>query len=366
MITAGVGGPITGKGADLFIIDDPVKNAEEALSENTREGAWQWYLSTAFTRLEPAGVIILIMTRWHVDDLAGRLLAQAQDGGEQWEVFNLPALAGEGDPLGRAPGEALWPERYDAAELARIRAAQGLFWFEAMYQQSPILPEGNLFNRGWFRSLVDNGRTYTLDTGKSWDHAECWRFAAVDPAASEKQTADYTAIGTFVATPANDLLVLDVVRERIPLEGIIPRLKRVCETYRPRFVIFEATGFQQALVGQAQRTEGMPAIKQVLPEGKGKLVRATPALIRAESGQLFLLHQAPWVKAFVEECVRFTGLDDPHDDQVDVLAYAALELQRGIYKAPKPLDEDRPAFRSPLEMFNAGPSDALRRVYGIR
>jgi predicted phage terminase large subunit-like protein len=367
MITAGVGGPITGRGADLLIIDDPIKNAEEAFSENCREAAWHWFVSTAYTRLEPGGAVILIMTRWHVDDLAGRLLAAANEGGERWEVLNLAALAEEGDLLGRRPGEALWPERYPADELAKIRQAQGQFWFEAMYQQSPILPEGNLFKRGWFRAFADKGGVYTLDSGKAWDHRETWSFIVVDPAASEKETADFTAIGTFVVTPDNDLLVLDMVRERMGLEAIVPRLKQLCDRYTPRYVVFEASGFQQALVAQARRLPGMPAVKEVLPQGKGKLPRATPALIRAESGQLFLLDKAPWVGPFLEEVVRFTGLNDPHDDQVDVLAYAALELQRPLHVSPEPVDEPRRPVTDMLDIDGtlerlgpAGPSGGYR------
>jgi predicted phage terminase large subunit-like protein len=336
MVTAGVGGPITGKGADLLVIDDPVKNAEEAMSPRHRESAWNWFLSTAYTRLEPGGAVVLIMTRWSVDDLAGRLLAQMKEGGEPWEVFNLPALAEPGDPLGRAEGAALWPERYDEAALDRIKKAQGAFWFVAMYQQRPVLPEGNLFKRSWFRRFTDDGKVIRLDTGETFDRPQVWRFIVLDPAASEKETSDYTAIGVFGVCPGNHLLVLDMVRERLPLEQIVPRLRGLCEHYTPAFVSLESTGFQVALVKEARRWEGMPAIREVQPEGKGKLVRATPALIRAESGQVFLKEGAPWVGAFVEELVQFTGLDDPHDDQVDVLAYAVIEMERpgGFIKVP--------------------------------
>ena len=120
MTTAGVGGPMTGRGANLLIIDDPVKNAEEALSQTTRNNHWDWWQSTASTRLEPGGVVIGIMTRWHEDDIFGRLLK----GGGQIRRLTLPALAEHGDPLGRQPGEALWPERYPAAKLEQMRAEQ--------------------------------------------------------------------------------------------------------------------------------------------------------------------------------------------------------------------------------------------------
>ena len=110
MIAVGVGGAATGRGADLFIIDDPVKSPEEAQSQTMSRRIWDWYRGVARTRLEPGGAMLLIMTRWSEDDLAGRLLADRD--GEAWEVLNLPALAEDDDPIGRVPGEALWPERF--------------------------------------------------------------------------------------------------------------------------------------------------------------------------------------------------------------------------------------------------------------
>jgi hypothetical protein len=155
MDTAGVGGPITGKGAHLLIIDDPVKNAEEAASETMRNKAWDWYVSTAYTRLEPAGAVILIQTRWHSDDLAGRILAHAAETGERWDVVNLPAMAEEGDVLGRESGEPLWPERFDLDALERIRATLGGYYFAALYQQRPGPPDGAMFKTAWLVPFVD-------------------------------------------------------------------------------------------------------------------------------------------------------------------------------------------------------------------
>jgi predicted phage terminase large subunit-like protein len=328
MQTAGCGGPITGKGAHLLVLDDVIKNAEESMSQGQRDKTWDWFVSTALTRLEPGGSVLLIMTRWHPDDLAGRLLKRQEEVGEPWDVISFPALALDNDPLGRRPGEALWPERYPAEALAEIKATQGSLWFTAMYQQSPILPEGNLFRRGWFRQFVADGDQFLLDGGRVFARRACYRFLAVDPAASEKQTADYTAIGVFAVTPENDLLILDMVRERLGVEGIVPRLRRLAAQYAPDFVVMEANGFQVALAKEAKRTPGLPAIREVTPEGKGKLVRATPAIIRAESGQIFLPSKAPWAECFLEELTTFTGMDDKHDDQVDVLSYAARQISK--------------------------------------
>jgi len=145
-ISTSVGKGITGRGADVLNIDDPVKDRIDAESEIVRKNVWDWYASTAYTRLMPGAAIVLTMTRWHPDDLAGKLLEAARDGGDQWDVLNLPALAGANDPLGREPGEALWPERYSASDLAGIRANIREREFGALYQQDPQPPGASYFD----------------------------------------------------------------------------------------------------------------------------------------------------------------------------------------------------------------------------
>lgn len=137
MSTAGVGGPITGKGADLLVIDDAIKNSQEANSYTIREKLWEWWQTTARTRLEPGGGIVVMFTRWHEDDLVGRLIDQMKIGGESWEVINFPAIAEEHDVLGRKPGDALWPMRYPIEELLKIKASLGIKAWNALYQQTP-------------------------------------------------------------------------------------------------------------------------------------------------------------------------------------------------------------------------------------
>jgi hypothetical protein len=150
----GVGSGVTGRGANLIIIDDPVKSREEAESEAYRRRVWNWYRDDIYTRLEPNGAVILIQTRWHGDDLAGRLLAEAAAGGEAWEVINLPALADANDPLGRQPGEALCPERFSVADLERVRTVLGTYSFEALYQQRPRPQAGALMKREWLGQIA--------------------------------------------------------------------------------------------------------------------------------------------------------------------------------------------------------------------
>ena len=145
-VAAGVGGGITGKGAHVLVIDDPVKNREDAESEYNRDSVWDWYTSTAYTRLAPGGGILVILTRWHDDDLAGRLLQAAAEGADEWEVVRYPALAEE-DEVFRKEGDALHPERYNIESLDKIRRAIGPRDWSALYQQNPVADEGDYFTR---------------------------------------------------------------------------------------------------------------------------------------------------------------------------------------------------------------------------
>lgn len=138
MSTAGVGGSLTGWGADLLIVDDPIKNAEESLSDYRRESQWDWWQSTASTRIEPGGLAIVMATRWHADDLSGRLIAAAESGeGDPVLRVRLPAIAETDDYLGRQPGEALWPQRWPIGKLEQRKSAVSGYWWSALYQQSP-------------------------------------------------------------------------------------------------------------------------------------------------------------------------------------------------------------------------------------
>ena len=187
MWSAGVGGPITGRGADVVIIDDPLKNAEEAGSQLLRGKHKEWYRSTLYTRLEPNGAVIIVMTRWHMDDLAGWLLSEEQHQPEHWYIVNLPALketktikiprSCELHPDNRKPGEALCPERYDAKRLAKIKGRVGSRFWSAMFQQRPSVEEGEIWKRSHFKTfkpeqITDTEGNLSLqDIGVDWDLA---------------------------------------------------------------------------------------------------------------------------------------------------------------------------------------------------
>ena len=162
MKSVGVGGPLTGHGANLLIIDDPVKNREEANSEVVRQSVWDWYTSTAYTRLEENAAVVVVMTRWHEADLMGRLIeAQKVPGGDQWTILHMPALS--------EAGEALWPDKYTVEDLERIRSNIGEYDWNALYQGAPRPREGAMFKRHWFQpvdSVPDGARRV-----RYWDKA---------------------------------------------------------------------------------------------------------------------------------------------------------------------------------------------------
>ena len=259
MVTAGVGGPITGKGADVFIIDDPVKNAEEANSQVYRDKSWEWFRAVAYTRLEPDAAVVLLMTRWHEDDLAGRLIKEMNGGGEKWDVVNLPALAEAEDPLGRALGEPLWPERYDVAAVQAIKQTIGSYWFGAMYQGRPTPEGGGLFRKDWFRYF-----DFEADGWVRMSHEDrrpisgMMRFCTVDLACSTKTSADYTAIATWACTHDGYLLLLDLDRRRLEGPQILPAIRGALDKWKAAFVGIESGGFQLSLV-QAAWAAGLPA-----------------------------------------------------------------------------------------------------------
>lgn len=162
MVTAGAGGAITGNPAHVLIIDDPVKNREQAESPTYKERTWEWWQGTARPRINPLpwapyGIAIIMATRWAVDDLPGRLVARkvAEESGVllSWYVYSLPAIAEENDPLGRKEGEALWPEKYPLEVLESIKADVGPYNWMSEYQQSPILKHGSLFQRSYFQPI---------------------------------------------------------------------------------------------------------------------------------------------------------------------------------------------------------------------
>jgi predicted phage terminase large subunit-like protein len=310
-----VGSGVTGRGANLIIIDDPVKSREEAESEAYRRRVWNWYRDDMYTRLEPNGAIILIQTRWHEADLAGRLLDEAKQGGEAWEVVNLPALADPDDPLGRLPGAALCPERFDVPALERIRGVLGTYSFEALYQQRPRPAEGALFKRQWFK-VADKA-----PDGLRW--VRYW-----DLAASTRSQADYTASAAVALAEDGTLYIRDMLRGRWEWPDAYNVIANTMQAERNVTHGIEKALHGLAAVQQLQRDPRLASISfRGVDVDRDKYSRALAWAGRAETGKVTLI-QGAWIGAFLDEVCAFPL--GAHDDQVDTISGGAQLLSAGV------------------------------------
>lgn len=325
---AGVGGAVTGKGARIAIIDDPVKNSEEANSEVMREKVWIWYASVLYTRLTPDGRIIVVMTRWHEDDLVGRLLKKEADEikegiheGERWTVINFPALAEEGDYLGRQPGEPLWPEYgFDEKRMKKIKSDVGSYVFNALYQQRPSAAGGTIFKRihfRYFREEIIHSVPYFIVGDKRYMKYDLWSFQTVDTANSEKTINDYFAVSTWYVTPDNDLLLYDVYRTHITGPDQKPLMKEQLYRYKPKFQAIEDKTFGTNLIQECKR-EGMTILP--IKVDKDKVTRSLVIAARYESGKVWHREEGPWLTDYEDELLSFPR--GKNDDQVDTASIA--------------------------------------------
>lgn len=319
--SAGVGGGITGMGCTFGIIDDPIKNRAEADSQTFRNTIWDWYTSTFYTRLEKNAVILVILTRWHEDDLAGRLLAQAKADptADQWEVVDLQAIKDvdkPGDP--REFGEALWPGKYTIEDLNRIKAVVGSRDWEALYQQRPAPADGNIINRGWWQYYKQRPSDFD-EIIQSWDCAF-----------KDKDTSDFVVGQVWGRKGANKYL-LDQVRARMNLPATMSAIESLSAKWpeaRAKLVEDKANG--TAVIQMLRNQVG--GLIPVEPEG-GKVVRAQAVTADIEAGNVYLPDpsMAPWIHDFVEECSAFPN--GAHDDQVDAMSQALTRLGRPLRKA---------------------------------
>lgn len=321
MVSTGVGGTVTGRRADLLIIDDPHKNSEEALSATMRQKVWDTWQSTLFTRLRPGGIVVVVQTRWHEDDLSGRLLAES---GLPWEVLSLPAIAGDHDALGRLPGEALWPQLHSVTDLESIKRNVGSFWWAALYQQNPVPLGETIFRAAWQSQWREQGGIYLLQRpgeaiARYVSKSKCARFGTMDLAASTKENADYTVLSSWAITPRRELLLLDIDRRRLEGPDQPAMIRAAIEKHGLSFVGVESVSYQLTLL-QAARRQGLPI--KALKADKDKLARALSASAYQEGGHMYFPAWAPWLSTYLTELYSFPSAK--HDDQVDATAYAAI------------------------------------------
>ena len=310
----GIRGPVTGRRADLLLIDDPVRSQAEADSAEARARIWTWYRADLATRLKPRGAIVLVMTRWHPDDLAGQLLA-ADDG---WRVIRLPALAEADDPLGRAAGEPLWRDWEDGNALARKRGIVGERAWSALFQQRPTLGSGGLFAARQIPVLASAPEIVAC--------VRAWDLAATQGSVGDP---DWTVGLKLGRTAAGQFVVLDVVR----LRGNPGEVEAaICRT-----AAADGTSVRISLPqdpGQAGRAQVSYLTRQLAGfavassrETGAKQVRAMPAAAQADAGNLAVV-RAAWNGVLLEELGDFPF--GTKDDQVDALSRAFGHLMENV------------------------------------
>jgi predicted phage terminase large subunit-like protein len=314
-IAAGVGGSITGQGADLLIIDDPVKNAEDADSEVKREHVWQWYQDTAYPRLHDGAAVIVIGTRWHDDDLIGRLLAAQGTGADTWEVLHLPAIDDAGAPL--------WPERYPLPELLRRKVNMSGRMWEAQYQGQPLPAEGGMFPRSWWRRYRTLPKLTRIEL-------------CLDSAFKEGVANDYSVYALWGTDGQGNAYLIRVWRQRVDFPKLIQLgydayawAQGQFPDLHPTLVIEDKASGQSAIqvFAQASFVSGMPRLPVVSFKVDGtqsKVARAEGVTGMVEGGQAHIPERADWLEDWLAEHERFPL--GAHDDQVDTTGMALTRL----------------------------------------
>lgn len=374
---AGVGGGITGKGATVLIIDDPIKNQEEADSIVTRDSLWDWYWSTAYSRLAPGGGVLVIQTWWHDDDLAGRLQTKMDEEersdkfmiikypalAEQWEYHNLetdlieryaaplesehevlrvaqratggcePSVVSEKYRLLRMPGEALHPQRYNEQMMESMRANQPPRIWSALYQQNPVPDEGVYFKKEYFRYEPVSPQAYNRNVFQAWDFA-----------IGEKQVNDFTVGVTLIQDEHDFLHLVEVIRFKGDSFTIVEEIINAAERWGSEPTAPLTLGFEDSQIWKAIK----PLLEKRMTERKlyppyevlkpltDKLARARSLQGRMQQGRVYFPKDATWSEIVHTELLRFPA--GAHDDIVDAMAWA---VNLCVGKSPRPLPKPK-------------------------
>lgn len=313
MTSVGIGGALTGRGANVLLIDDYVKNAKEAASHTTQKDIYEWFQSTAYTRLEPGGSVIILATRWDVNDLIGMILQNKGDFQGEWRVIELPAIAhsGEIDPIGRNPGEALWAERYPKNRLMQIKSVIGKYFWSAMYQQRPVKREDAKFDASLIELVAQTPYKSHLRWVRSWDLAS-----------STTKKADYT-VGTLMGAdgPARssrtNTFVEDVIRGRWGPGALEEKIAQVAESDGPEIpiIIEQEPGSSGKLHATYLKDTVLKGYNVAIkPPPSDKWLRAQPFMAAVGDGRL-KARKASWNTAWIKELDDFPSGNN--DDQVD-------------------------------------------------
>ena len=308
---AGVGGAITGRGADLLIIDDPHKE-QDAMSKEGFDKAYEWYTSGPRQRLQPGGAIVVVMTRWSTKDLTGRLMqGQKEVKGDQWEVIEFPAIMPSGLPV--------WPEYWNLNELEKVEATLPLAKWTAQWMQAPTAEEGAIIKRDWWQDWPHDNPPVTEFIIQSYDTAFL-----------KKETADYSAITTWGMFRDDEnqmhIILLDAEKDRYEF----PELRRVAHEsflfWRPQMVLIEAKASGIPLTHELSRM-GIPVVNYTPSRGNDKHVRVNTVAPFFESGRVWAPMHKQYAQEVIEECAAFPNGD--HDDYVDSMTQAIMRFRQG-------------------------------------
>ena len=329
---AGVGGAITGRGADLLIIDDP-HSEQDALSENSLEQAYEWYTSGPRQRLQPGASIVLVMTRWSTKDLTAKLLRQQKEvKGDQWDVVEFPAILDHGPKP-----EPVWPQYWKLDELEKVKATLPVGKWNAQWMQRPTSEEGAIIKREWWR-------TYTKDTIPPLQHV----IQSYDTAYLKKETADFSAITTWgIYYPNEDsganLILLDALKGRWEFPELRRRALQQYKYWQPETVIVEAKASGLPLLYELRQMD-IPVVSFTPSKGNDKHSRINAVAPLFESGMIWAPDQK-FAEEVIEECAAFPHGD--HDDLVDTMTQAVMRFrQGGLIKHPEDyVDEKKPPRR---------------------
>lgn len=341
-----VGGVLTGRGADMIIIDDPLK-PDEALSDSRRNAVNEWYDNTLLSRLndKERGCIIIIMQRLHQEDLVGHVLEQ-----EDWEILSFPAIAERDEvhhiisPLGRRlfkrqAGDILHPERESAATLAQIRQTIGEYNFSAQYQQNPMPPGGALVKTAWLQYYEPDQRPERfIQTVQSWDTAN-----------KATELSDFSVCTTW-GVDGNLYYLLDVFRQRLNYPDLKRKVQELADRHRPNKILIEDKASGTQLIQDLKR-DGIYAVTAYQPPaGTDKIMRLHAQTALFENGRVRLPSRAPWLLEYVNELTSFPG--SRYDDQVDSTTQALdhLRTKKLIVISPEFLEKSR-LIRRPNRLY---------------
>ena len=354
LLAAGVGGPLTGRGANTGLIDDPIKNAEEADSETIRAAIKNWYSSTFYTRMAPGGGILIIQTRWHDDDLSGWLIHEMleavkdaegdewPDDVDRWEVISYPALA-VSDEKYRLKGEALHPERYDVASLKKKRRTMIPRHWSALYQQDPIAEKGAFFTKQMIRYYSAGERPHLEDMNI---------YAAGDLAISKRETADFTVFLIVGLDAEDNIWVLDAHRARMNTDEITDKIIELHKRWKPERFGIEKDKIAMAIGSELNRKIRKQKVKGLILEdlhigGRDKRTRARPIQGRMAQGQVLIPAGALWTDEMVNELLRFDA--GVWDDYVDTMAWIGQMLADETFRKNTPHKRKKKSWKDKLK-----------------